>query len=115
VIIAGSGVRGTEQTRLFLLLPAEFAAQPEAEDEDGEEEDAEGGAEGLVVGPGELVLDDFADGGIGPAAHQVGDGEHGDGLEKDASNGGRFPLSGPNRPIETMSTKNAQKILDGLM
>ena len=71
-----------------MLAAAEFAAQPEAEDEDGEEEDAEGGAEGLVAGPGELVLDDFTNGGIGPAAHQVGDGEHGDGGNEDEEDAG---------------------------
>jgi len=53
---------------LWLLFP-EPAAQPETEDEDGEEQDAEGGSEGLVAGSGELVVDDFSDGRIGAATH----------------------------------------------
>ena len=71
-----------------MLAAAELAAQPEADDEDGEEKDSKGGAEGLVAGPGELVLDDLADGGISPASHQVGDGKHGDGRNKNEEDAG---------------------------
>ena len=41
-----------------------FAAQDKERDEEEEhEEDTEGGSEGLIAGAGELILNDFTDGG----------------------------------------------------
>lgn len=53
-----------------------------ADEEEEHEKDTEGGSEGLVPCAGELILDDFADGGVGTTAHEGGDGVHGDGGNK---------------------------------
>ena len=67
-------------------LPA--GAEPEGEGEEEDEGHAEGGAEGPVAGLHELVLDDFADGGFGAAAHELADGKHADGRDEDEEDAG---------------------------
>lgn len=64
------------------------AKDKKANEKEEHKENAEGGSEGLVACAGKLVLDDFADCRVGAAAHECGDGVHGDGgnkYEKSAS------------------------------
>ena len=58
------------------------AEDKKANEKEEHKENAEGGSEGLVACAGKLVLDDFADCRVGTAAHECGNGVHGDGGNK---------------------------------
>ena len=58
------------------------AEDKKANEKEEHKENAEGGSEGLVACAGKLVLDDFADCWVGTAAHECGNGVHGDGGNK---------------------------------
>ena len=76
----------TQLSIFHLRLPPRAAPEGDGKEED--QRHAEGGAEGPVAGLHELVLDDFADGGVGAAAHEFGDGKHADGRDEDEEDAG---------------------------